>query len=157
MLGNYYQLGGSFGEGSISVTPDEVRMLRGYRLGADFGDLYWIGGAEYRFPIAQINRGAGAWPLFMRNLSAAAFVDAGNAFVSPAAATGQPASFADIATAAGQDPLLGVGAEVSVRLVALWALNVTGRIGYGVGLLGEDRLWPTDPLAPAYARFGGSF
>ncbi len=153
VLGNYYQLGGSFGDGGFTVTPDEFRMLRGYPIGSDFGDLFWLGSIEYRLPIAQINRGVGMWPGFLRNVSASGFVDAGNAFQNPGAVTPQ-----QLLSAAGTDPLVGVGGEILVRGTVLWAMSLTGRFGYGVGLLGERRLDPAvDPLAPFYARLGGSF
>lgn len=153
VLGNYYQLGGSFGDGGVTVTPDEFRMLRGYPFGSDFGDLFWLASAEYRMPIAQIQRGFGMWPAFLRNVSAAGFVDAGNAFNNPG-----PVPAVEVLQAAGQDPLVGVGGEILVRGTVLWSLSLTGRFGYGVGLLGNQRFDPAvDPLAPFYARLGGSF
>jgi hypothetical protein len=158
ILGNYYQLGGSFGDGAFSVTPDESRMLRGYPLGSDFGDLYWLGGLEYRLPLAQVQRGIGTVPAFFRNVSAAAFVDAGNAFNNPTGALGRTATGRELLDAAVADPLVGVGGEVSVRFVLGWAVGITGRLGYGIGLTGDRALQPSAGLlAPAYARIGGSF
>jgi len=153
VLGNFYQLGGSFGDGGFTVTPDEFRMLRGYPFGSDFGDLFWLASAEYRLPVAQVNRGFGMWPAFFRNISAAAFVDAGNAFANPGAVTAE-----QFLGAAAADPLVGVGGEILVRGTVLWSTTLTGRFGYGVGLLGEQRFDPAvDPVAPFYARLGGSF
>ena len=158
ILGNYYQLGGSFGDGAFSVTPDESRMLRGYPIGSDFGDLYWLTGLEYRLPLAQIQRGYGTVPAFFRNVSAAGFVDVGNAFNNPTGVLGRTATGRELLDAAVAEPLVGVGAEVSVRVVVGWAIGLTGRFGYGVGLTGERALQPSDGwLAPAYARLGGSF
>lgn len=158
ILGNYYQLGGSYGDGAFAVTPDESRMLRGYPLGSDFGDLYWIGGAEYRLPLAQIQRGFGTIPAFFRNVSAAGFVDVGNAFNNPSSALGRPASGRELLDAAVAQPLVGVGAELSIRATLGWAVGLTGRFGYGVGLTGDRALQPGQGLlAPAYARIGGSF
>jgi len=158
IIGNYYQLGGSFGDGAFSVTPDESRMLRGYPLGSDFGDLYWLTGAEYRLPLAQVQHGLGTLPFFLRNFSASGFVDVGNAFNNPSAVLGRSASGSELLDAAMQDPLVGVGGEVSIRMVLGWAVSVTGRLGYGVGLTGDRALTPADGvLAPAYARLGGSF
>jgi len=158
IIGNYYQLGGSFGDGAFSVTPDESRMLRGYPLGSDFGDLYWLTGAEYRLPLAQVQRGVGTVPFFLRNVSAAGFVDVGNAFNNPTSVLGRSATGAELLDAAIAEPLVGVGGEVSVRVVLGWAVSLTGRFGYGVGLTGGNALSPADGLlAPAYARLGGSF
>ncbi|MFT7520065.1 MAG: Tol biopolymer transport system component, partial [Kiritimatiellia bacterium] len=66
-----YQLGGSYGDSAFYVTPDSVLMLRGYPLGADVGDLYWLGSAEYRMPIVRIDKGLATYPAFIRAVSAA--------------------------------------------------------------------------------------
>lgn len=154
-LGNY-QLGGNFGENPFYVTPDEFRMLRGYPFGFDVGDLYWLSTAEYRFPVWQIQRGIGTLPAFARYLSGSAFLDAGNAFANP---------LSDVARAGGQspgllegalsDPLLSVGAELSLSTVVLWSSGLTGRFGYALPLTQRAEL--DQPDGQAYLQLGGSF
>ena len=73
-FGNY-TLGGSIGDSGFQVTPDEFRMVRGYPYAVDVGDLYWLGSAEYRFPLARIERGLGTLPFYARTLSGALYLD----------------------------------------------------------------------------------
>ncbi len=155
-LGNY-QLGGSFGDGSFGVTPDNFRMIRGYPVGFDIGDMYWLASSEYRLPLAYVNRGVGTVPAFFRNVSALAFVDAGNAFNNPSLFTGRPSTAQELVNAATANPMLGVGAEVQIRAVLAWSAGISLRLGYGIGLT-EGGFDPrVDPLSPLYAQLGGSF
>jgi hypothetical protein len=121
-LGNY-QLGGSIGDSAFYSTPDEFRMIRGYPFAYDLGDMYWLGGFEYRFPIWRIERGVGTIPAYVRRLSGAVFVDSGNAF-------GDLSTWQD----AFEDSLIGVGAELRLSSVFAWSTGITSRAGYGVGL-----------------------
>jgi hypothetical protein len=177
-LGNYV-LGGSIGDAGFAVTPDEFRMVRGYDYGADVGDLYWLAGLEYRFPLLRLERGFGTAPVYARTLSATLFADAGNAFVNPTLGTGVPATLRELGAAAIDAPLLGVGGELVWRLVAMYGVGLDGRLGYGVSVLGDgftptvrcrdDDLSPADAglcgegrgrsvsLEPFYLRLGGSF
>ncbi len=150
-LGNY-QLGGSFGDSAFYVTPDEFRMLRGYPFAYDAGDLYWLGTAEYRAPLLRFNRGFGTVPVFVRDLSIAAFVDVGNAFVNPTAGTGLPITAAALGEEAFGDPLIGVGAEVTLRTVLLWGAGLDGRAGVAVPATSIDSHAPVP-----YLQLGGSF
>lgn len=121
-LGNY-QLGGSIGDSAFYSTPDEFRMIRGYPFASDLGDMYWLGGFEYRFPLWRIERGVGTIPAYLRRLSGAVFVDAGNAFTD-----------VDVWQEAFDDSLVGVGAELRLSSVFAWSTGLTSRLGYGVGL-----------------------
>jgi len=154
-LGNYL-LGGSIGDSSFTVTPDSLRMLRGYPFAHDSGDMYWLGSLEYRLPIWRPERGFGTLPAYARNLSAAAFIDAGNAFNSPSLLTGVGSTADEFLQAAIDEPLVGVGAELTFRTVMLWSFGLQGRLGYAIGLTPGGRR-VTDGLAPAYLRLGGSF
>ncbi|MEM6929710.1 MAG: BamA/TamA family outer membrane protein, partial [Myxococcota bacterium] len=154
-FGNY-QLGGSIGDGGFQVSPDSLRMIRGYPLAVDIGDLYWLGSLEYRFPLWYVYRGVGTLPVFARNLSAAVFVDAGNAFNNPSLGQGGPARLAEWGQAAIADPLVGVGAEIQWRAVVAWGIGLTGRVGYAVGLT-EGGFRPQDGVLPFYFQLGGSF
>jgi len=148
-LGNY-QLGGSIGDSAFVSTPDESRMLRGYDFATDIGDRYWLASAEYRFPIWQVQRGVGTVPVYFRNISAAVFMDAGNAFTDVEDWRG-----------AFDGTLVGTGAEITTRWAVGWGGFITGRLGYGVGLTPvpltpEAQHRATDPNA-FYFQLGGSF
>lgn len=143
-FGNY-SLGGSVGDGAYYVTPDEFRMLRGYPFASDIGDMYWLTGAEYRFPIWRIDRGLGTIPVFLRVLSAAVFIDAGNAFTNPR-----------VFTDAFDDSLVGVGAELRLSAALGWGAFLTGRFGYAVGLIGDNAIGPLD-VRTLYFQLGSSF
>ncbi|MBX2798585.1 MAG: BamA/TamA family outer membrane protein [Myxococcales bacterium] len=154
-LGNYL-LGGAIGDTGFSVVPDSLRMVRGYPLAFDIGDMYWLGSLEYRLPLWHVNRGVGTVPVFARNLSAAVFVDAGNAFNNPSVSTGRPATFPELGRAAVEQPLVGVGAELSWRAIIGWGIGLQGRLGWAVGLT-EGGYRPQDGIFPFYAQLGGSF
>ena len=124
-FGNY-QLGGSAGDSAFYVIPDEARMLRGYPRAATVGDMYWLTGLEYRFPIARIDRGWGVIPAFLRALSGNVFIDAGNAFTNVEA----PGDVFDAT-------LVGVGAELRLSTYLVWGYGITGRAGFAAGLTGE--------------------
>ena len=162
-LGNY-QLGGPIGDTAFTVAPDSLRMVRGYPIGYDIGDMYWLGSLEYRLPLWYLNRGVGTLPAFGRNLSATVFIDAGNAFNSPSLTTGRPATGAELLDAAIDAPLVGVGAEITWRAVVVWGIGLQGRLGYGFGLT-EGGYAPVPQVDtngvlvnfPFYAQLGGTF
>ncbi len=149
-LGNY-QMGGNIGDAAFYVTPDEFVMLRGYPFGFDTGDMYWLSAAEYRLPIWQIQRGVSALPAYFQFLSAAAFVDVGNAFLSPM----NPRSVkgTTLLDAVTDQPLVGVGGELSLSTVLGWNGRVTGRGGFAVPLTRRSEV----PPQQVYLQFGGSF
>jgi hypothetical protein len=81
---------GFFGIGGF-VDQDVVRslflnqraccfFLRGYPPNSFVGDSYQIFSTEYRAPLVWIERGYQTFPLYLRRIWGAAFVDAGNAF-----------------------------------------------------------------------------
>lgn len=61
-------------------------LLRGYEPGVAFGDQLHALSAEYRFPIAWLERGYETLPLFFYRLHAAVYTDAGAAFFGRLAA-----------------------------------------------------------------------
>jgi sugar lactone lactonase YvrE len=119
-----FRLGGTFSENGVTVIPAEWRALRGYSPSTRDGEAYWLASGEYRFPLWQIQRGVGTIPLYLRHLSGAVVVDAGNAWDEPEDATLDRS-------------LLGVGAELRISGVAFYGLNLYGRLGYAIGLTGE--------------------
>ena len=151
-LGNY-QLGGAFGDSAFYVTPDEFRMLRGYPFGYDLGDMYWLTGMEYRFPLWHIHRGFGTLPAYLRSLSGNVFVDAGNAFASPASQDGS-LSLGSLWEQASQDTLVGVGGELLLGSVVAYRSGLTFRLGCGFPMTQRD---VSVPPASVYLQLGGSF
>jgi Tol biopolymer transport system component len=144
-----YQLGGSFGDSAFYVTPSSSRMIRGYDLGADVGDLYWLGSVEYRLPLYRHDRGLGTWPIFFRAASLQTFVDAGNAL-------SRPQAWSDL----GRGSLVGVGAEIRASAVLWYGVPASLRFGFAAGLTDGGRT----PLREGsfdpgvfYARLGSSF
>ena len=139
-----YRLGGSFGSASFTALPPEWRSLRGFEPQTVFGDTYYLGSLEYRFPLFYFDRGVGTVPLFLRELSAAVFVDAGNAFNSTAEDPTNPF----------ETTLVGAGAELRGSLIALWGVGLQGRAGYAVPLRGPGMASAFDGF---YAWLGSSF
>lgn len=138
-----YRLGGSFAENGITVVPGEWRMLRGYAPASDSGEWYWLGSVEARFPIWNIDRGVGTFPLFLKSLSGALFVDGGNAFDD----FSDPADVGQV--------LLGTGVELQLYAIAGYGGGYLIRGGYGFAPQGDGI--PLGNPAGAYLAFGSSF
>jgi hypothetical protein len=93
--------------------------LRGYPAPyAEAGSYYALFNAEYRFPIAVIDRGPSTLPIFLNRVTGAAFVDYGSAF--------DTASTAEFKT--------GAGAELWFDVTLGYILGFTFRLGYAKGL-----------------------
>jgi hypothetical protein len=137
-----FRLGGSFTEGGLTVVPTEWRMLRGFSPATVSGEWYWLGSGEYRFPLARPDRGFGILPAFLRNVSGAAWIDAGDAFDSPEQAS--------VSTT-----LVGVGLELRAQAVVGWGATLLGRLGYGFAAHGPGI--PAGSPEGAYATLGSSF
>jgi len=144
-LGNY-RLGGSFGDSAFYATPDGTRMLRGYPFGADLGDMYWLGGAEYRLPLWRVDRGVGTIPFFARYLSGLVFIDAGNAFIT---VNSLPEAF--------DGALVGTGAELKMSTAIGYRTGISGSVGWAAALTPGGYSALGDPLDNFYFRVGGSF
>lgn len=137
-----FRLGGSFSESGITVVPSEWRMLRGFFPASDSGEWYWLGSAEYRFPILYVDRGWGTIPFFLKNVSGAVFVDAGNAFD-------------DVEGSAFTQNLIGTGAELRAYSVVGWGMGLYTRLGYGFAATGDGI--PFGNPYGAYLSLGSSF
>ena len=66
--------------GVISFDEDASSLLRGFPADAFVGTRVVLGNAEYRVPLAYVQRGVGTWPLFLRAAHASVFIDAGQAW-----------------------------------------------------------------------------
>lgn len=137
---------GYFGIGGASGAPEDVTgfelfggsflllPVRGYPPTSRAGRYAWAGSAEYRFPIALLNWGLGAWPLHFDRVLGSLFMDAGNAWdPSPVG-----------------DPLTSVGGEVTLQLLGLFRSPLQLRTGVAVPLVAGDG-------AQAYVRVGLAF
>ena len=139
-----FRLGGDFGESSALSLPDEWRALRGFPAATVSGDWYYLGSLEYRMPLWIIDRGVGMIPAFARNLSAAVYLDAGNAF-------GEAGEVQN----ALSNTLMGSGAELQARAILGWGVPLTVRLGYGFALRGPG--YPIGNAQGFYAWLGSSF
>ncbi|NJD20444.1 MAG: hypothetical protein FIA95_14330 [Gemmatimonadetes bacterium] len=116
--------------------------VRGYAEAERYGRAAWSASLEYRFPLALVNRGLGAWPLHLDRLMGIVFVDAGNAWGPELGIQG----FQNPRRAA----LASVGGEVAAETRAVWAAPLLLRAGVGVPLRGGR-----DPAV--HVRLGLSF
>lgn len=140
-FGNF-RLGGDFGESAFNTLPDEWRALRGFPAATTSGANYMLGSMEYRAPLWWIDRGFGTIPAFGRYLSAAVFLDAGQAFD------------AFDAFNIGQT-LVGAGAELRGSAIVGWGIPLTGRVGYAFALNGSG--YALGNPEGTYAWLGTSF
>jgi hypothetical protein len=143
-----FRLGGDFGESAYYTLPDEWRAVRGFPTATVYGDWFYLGAMEYRLPLGWLDRGFGTLPFFARYLSAATFVDVGNAFFD------LPVDSAEASALVG-DTLVGTGAEIRGTAILGWGVSVRVRVGYAFAVMGDGyRLGSAEGL---YAWFGGSF
>ena len=106
----------------FASAGSQPNQLRGYPSGIFQGSHLLSGTFELRFPILAPQWGYSTWPFFLRRISGALFLDAGNAWVP---IPGVPWS---------ERIRFGTGAEVDVELVLGFYLPVVLRIGVGQGL-----------------------
>lgn len=124
----------ALGFANVGSQPDQ---LRGYPSGLFQGSRLLSGTFELRFPIAAPQWGYSTWPLFLRRISGALFLDAGNAWVP---LEGIPW---------WRRMRFGTGAEVDVELVVGFYLPIVLRVGVGQGL---GRLLDPSNSADPYAE-----
>ena len=117
--------------------------VRGYNVGRRTGRYAWSVSGEYRFPLINVHRGIGLWPVHMDRVSGALFFDAGNAW-------------------GGADPLGGslpnprrsavasVGAELQTSVTALFSTRMFFRLGAALRLSSSTE-------GPIYLRLGTAF
>jgi hypothetical protein len=92
--------------------------LRGYGYASQFGDQFHVLNAEYRFPIAWIERGLETFPLYLRRLHGNLFVDYGGAFNGGF-------SFDKLK--------VGAGGELMLELTYGYYFNAALQLGYARG------------------------
>jgi hypothetical protein len=135
-----FGIGGAAAEPALTAFGrDALGLLRGFAVDDIAGSRAAVVNLDYRWPLAQVQRGAGAWPVFLRSLHAAVFVDAGHAW-------DRTFRFSDVRTS--------MGAEIAADTVLGHYLPVTVAAGAA---------WRRDPLAPSirngavFARIGKAF
>ncbi|HSM93089.1 MAG TPA: BamA/TamA family outer membrane protein [Anaeromyxobacteraceae bacterium] len=146
-----YRLGGlSLDEAGAATTAafgiGGADELRGYEVGSLRGNGFVLGNAEVRFPLFRPDLGRTTWPVFLRRLHGAVFLDAGDAFQ----VGGSPPT--------GSHPLaletlqFGAGGELRLELFLGYSLPVELRLGVARGLGPLLARWeggqpPSDPRA----------
>ncbi|NRA35793.1 MAG: PD40 domain-containing protein [Polyangiaceae bacterium] len=125
----YYSVGGFVDMDWVEAYDTGIRqrtfVLRGYEPGAFAGRNFVVYKAEYRFPIATIDRGVDTLPLFLRGFNGTFFADYGGAWT-----TRDPDDF--LAPYHGS-----VGAELAVDLVFGYFSPIQAQAGYAYGLDGD--------------------
>jgi hypothetical protein len=135
------RLGGSDADAAVlSFDEDASSLLRSFESGRFAGTRLALVNAEYRLPLARIERGFGTWPLFLRTVHATGFYDVGDAW-----STGGPRL---------SDWKSSWGGELSSDVVLgfRWPLTVTAGAAWGRD--GEGLVAPT---RTAYVRIGRGF
>lgn len=147
--GSYARRGGfaTGGYADISLIDTYVRdvrqrqfVLRGFEPLQFVGNNYSLVNAEYRFPIAYVDRGVSTLPFFMRQVSGAVFADWGGAYDR-------------IPRSSPFDVLhLGAGAELWVNFVLGYNIESNLRLGiaHGFGEAAKSDLQSYFVVSSAY-------
>jgi hypothetical protein len=157
-----FELGGLSDPDAFALLPGAVSsptdQLRGYPQGAFGGTGFVLANVELRFPIAQPTRGRSTWPLFLRRVHGAAFLDVGDAFDMPG-----EIPFAGHGLSA-EELRFGAGAELRLEVVLGYYLRTDVRLGVARplgALLGDgraaDRALGLDDEVAFYVTIGPSF
>jgi hypothetical protein len=106
-----------------SAGPNATNQLRGYPQGAFGGTGFVLGNFELRFPLVAPTRGYSTWPVFLRRLHAALFMDSGETFDRPGqvAIAGHPLLL--------QELLFSAGAELRAEIVLGYSVRTDLRFG----------------------------
>ncbi len=139
-------LGGAF--------PAQADELRGYPSGAFAGPTLVSTTTELRFPMFAPQLGHSTWPLFLRRVHGALFLDAGAAFYTRDGAMGRRLGNLERLR-------FGAGGELRLEVLLGYQLIADVRLGVarGLGPLLSSSPKPPDPLAETqvYLTVGESF
>jgi hypothetical protein len=102
--------------------------VRGYPEGAQVGDRVFSASAEYRFPLALLDRGFARLPLFFDRLWGDLFVDAGSSWCAGACESRFPRSLRE------PHPLVSVGAELNLEIRTGYHVHLPFRFGVALPL-----------------------
>ena len=117
--------------------------VRGYSEGRRTGRYAWSASGEYRFPLLNVHRGVGLFPVHMDRVSGALFFDAGNAWGGTGPVGGGP-------TNPRLSALASVGAELQTSVTALFSTRMFFRLGAALRL-------NSGTGSPFYLRLGTAF
>ena len=123
----------------LSFSRGAMSLLRGFASNTFAGNRVALLNADYRFPLAWPQRGAGTWPAFIHTVHGAAFADVGHAWTTRFAAS-------DIKTS--------LGGELSADMVAGYAFRFTATAGAAWGHDGHGTI---PNRVAAYLRIGHAF
>jgi hemolysin activation/secretion protein len=135
-----FHLGGALPNTSV-VSQDRhaISLLRGFASDTFAGNRVALVNADYRWPLARPQRGAGTWPLLLHTLHATVFADAGHAWTDQFRASALKTS---------------IGGELSADVVAGYFLRFTATIG---AARGHDGSGTVPDRSTIYARIGRAF
>ncbi|MEB3196170.1 MAG: BamA/TamA family outer membrane protein [Candidatus Sericytochromatia bacterium] len=108
---------------SATDYSNRMILLRGHNFAV--GNRVVSAGLEYRWPIMEVMRGWGEFPLFINQLYGVAFLDGG-------AFWGVDSTSLDLPTL--NDTLSGTGAELRARTAAFQGVPVDLRLGFAQGI-----------------------
>ncbi len=139
----------------VGSPPDQ---LRGYPDGALAGTVLLDGNLELRFPLVAPQLGHATWPVWLRRIHGAIFLDAGTAYL-PAEDGGPGVGLRGLSSLR-----FGTGAELRLEVVLGYYLRTDVRLGVARGLGPLLAPWRNgkpapDPLAETqvYVTVGPSF
>ena len=150
-----FRFGGPFGEGALAGYSSRLFPFRGLPGVTFAGDRVLLFSGEYRLPIADVQRGIGTLPFFLKKIHLALFSDFGDSWIRNGK---DNVGFFD-------DFFLSVGTELKGDFILGYGMPVTGRLGYAIILLNRDQIAGlTDSLfgqdirnGTFYLQFGTSF
>lgn len=117
-------LGDTSARTAFSIVPGPTKLgVRGYTTNSTQSRHIVIGSVQFRTPLCWIERGIGVLPLFLRNINAAVFTDAGITF--PTAKDGT----------LHYESRLGTGVELRLDLNLAHHVPVNMGVGAAVGLI----------------------
>lgn len=137
-----FRLGGAESAGGVlHFGSDALALLRGFPVDSFAGSHIGLVNADYRWPIARLERGSGTWPLFLHTVHAAIGADVGHAWTGRSRAS---------------DAKSSIAAEVSLDVVAGYRYPLTVTVG---GALGRDGFGSeaASIQGAAYLRIGSAF
>ena len=123
----------------VDFGSDALSLLRGFTDNGFTGTHVAVINADYRFPIAWVERGHGTWPVFLRCLHGTVFFDAGQTWTPRFAL---------------QNTKTALGGELAADVLAGYSLPLTLAVG---AAWTQDHSVPGSRGAALYARLGRAF
>jgi outer membrane protein assembly factor BamA len=117
--------------------PGGTPPLRGYAPGAFYGDQFHVASAEWRFPIAELERGVSTLPVYANRIVGAVYSDYGYAY----------SGSTDLSQFRA-----GVGGELGINFTLGYSEGASMRLGYARGLMkdGQDQVYFQFQLGQLY-------